>query len=86
MSFATWMECTLGHMWALGEDDCPVCGRTGWAHAEKIEPDADHMQRAAVIKNVTELEAEVAQLRRVIAEQAHHHKVEHRHCEGLPTE
>lgn len=83
MSFATWMECPLGHMWALGEDHCPVCGRIGWTHSERVEDDANHVQRALVIKQVADLEAQIRHLRQVIAEQAHHHKETHSECPGL---
>lgn len=84
MAFASWMECTLGHMWPVGDGDhCPVCGRIGWGHSEKVEDDSAHMQRAMVIKNVAEMEAEIRHLRQVIAEQARHHKLCHEDCAGL---
>lgn len=83
MAFASWMECSLGHMWAEGVDHCPVCGEMGWVHSEKVEYDVHRTQRALVIKQVTELEAEIRHLRQVVADQARHHKEEHRHCHGF---
>jgi hypothetical protein len=73
-------------MWAVEEGDhCPACGSLGWLHTEKVEP-TPFVQRAAVIKNVTELEAELRHLRQVVAEQVRHHNIYHPYCEGLPEE
>jgi argininosuccinate lyase len=83
MSFATWMECPLGHMWSEGEDHCPVCGRIGWMHSERVEDDVHHVQRALVIKQVADLEAQIRHLRQVVAEQAQHHKEQHPECLGV---
>ena len=84
MSFASWMECDLGHMWPVEEDVlCPVCSSPGWRRDERTN-NVVHLERATVIKRVVDLESEIRTLRRVVAEQAHHHRAEHPQCPGLP--
>ena len=58
MSFASWMECDLGHMWPVEEDVlCPVCSSPGWRRDERTN-NVVHLERATVIKRVVDLEAE----------------------------
>lgn len=86
MEFASWMECSLSHMWAMGDGDhCPVCGQVGWLRSERVSETATSAQRAVVVQHLAEMQSEISHLRKVVAEQARHHQNHHAYCSGLPV-